>query len=79
MRRAGKEGKLAQRTLAERRAAAVSQGIITREEHEHLLHADRLRRDVIKVDDFPPDLSRGKPQEEPWPQDSKKRVAAASI
>jgi len=79
MRRAGREGKLAQATLAERRLAAVSQGIITREEHDHLLYADRLRRDVIKVDDFETDLSRGNRQEEPWQQDSKKRVAAASM
>src|SRR3954471_4248934 len=43
MRRAQKEGQLAQRTLAERRAAAVSQGVITQAEHDHLLRTDRLR------------------------------------
>ncbi|HUP30755.1 MAG TPA: DUF1974 domain-containing protein, partial [Usitatibacter sp.] len=80
LRRASKEGKLPQRTPAEQRVAAVAQGIITQEEHEHLLYSDRLRHDVIKVDDFEHDLSRGQKQEEPWQQqEAKKRIAAASM
>jgi hypothetical protein len=82
MRAAMKEGKLPQRTLVERRAAAVAQGIISLDEHDHMVYTDRLRRDVIKVDDFDHDLSRGARQEEPWQQqqqDSKKRAFVASI
>ena len=79
IRAAMKEGKLPQRLLAERRLAAVAQGIITQEEHDHLLYTDRLKRDVIKVDDFANDLSRGA-REEPWPQsEAKKQLAAASM
>jgi acyl-CoA dehydrogenase len=79
LRRAARDGKLAQRTSAEQRAAAVGLGIITQEEHDHLLYTDRLRHDVIKVDDFDHDLSRGAAQEQPWQPDSKKRIAAASM
>ena len=50
IRRAMKEGKLAQRTLAERRQSALAQGIIGQAELDHLIHTDQLRRDVIKVD-----------------------------
>ena len=73
VRTAQKEGKLPQRTLAERRLAALNQGILTKEEYEHLHYTDRLRRDVVKVDDHPFDLSRNS-QEEKWPQ-----KAAASM
>jgi acyl-CoA dehydrogenase len=80
MRKATKEGKLPQRTLAERRAAAIAAAIITREEHDHLLYTDRLRSDVIKVDDFEHELGRQAHREEPWQQaDSKIKVAAASM
>jgi acyl-CoA dehydrogenase len=80
LRRAFKEGKLPQRTPAEQRASAVSQGLITREEHEHLEYTDRLRRDVIKVDDFEHDLARGARPEDTWQQsEAKKRIAAASM
>jgi len=80
MRRAGKEGKLGQRTLAERRAAAVAQGIITQAELDHLVRTDRLRHDVIRVDDFAHDLSRGAQQEDAWqPTDPRRKVAAASL
>jgi acyl-CoA dehydrogenase len=79
VRKAQKEGKLAQRTLAERRLAALGQGIITQEEHEHLLYTDRLRRDVIKVDDFEHDLGRGQRGETWQHQDSKKKAAVASM
>ena len=80
IRAATKEGKLKQRQLGERRAAAVAQGIITQEEANHLDYTDRLRREVIMVDDHEHDLSRGaKAQEDSWQADSKKRVAAASM
>jgi acyl-CoA dehydrogenase len=69
LRAAQKEGKLPQRTLAERRDAAVKSGIIALAEFEHLVRTDRLRRAVIMVDDFPNDLSRSKPQEDGlWPR-----------
>ncbi|MBC8024156.1 MAG: acyl-CoA dehydrogenase [Burkholderiales bacterium] len=75
-----KEGKLPQRTLVERRAAAVAQGLITQQELDHLVYTDRLRREVVKVDDFDPDLSRGaKHAEEPWQADSRKKAAVASM
>jgi acyl-CoA dehydrogenase len=81
VRQALKEGKLPQKTLAERRASAVSQGIITQDEHDHLVYTDRLRREVIKVDDHEHDLSRGaKAQEEPWQQaEARKKAVAASM
>ena len=80
VRKAGKEGKLPQRTLAERRESAVQQGIITRDECDHLAYTDRLKRDVVKVDDFEHDLSRAAHREEPWQAaDTKKKVAAASM
>jgi acyl-CoA dehydrogenase len=73
MRRAAKEGKLAQRTLAERRAAALAAGIITQAELDHLNHTDRLRREVIRVDDFEHDLARGAAQgEAAWPEPRRK-------
>jgi acyl-CoA dehydrogenase len=69
LRAAQKEGKLPQRTAAERREAAVQAGIITLAEHEHLARTDRLKRAVIMVDDFPNDLSRHSAQENaPWPR-----------
>jgi hypothetical protein len=68
MRAAQKEGRLPQRTPAERREAAVKMGVITLPEHEHLVRTDRLKREVIMVDDFPTDLSRPKAQENAkWP------------
>jgi len=68
IRAAQKEGRLDQRTLPERRDAALKGGILTQEEFEHLARTDRLRRDVIMVDDFPTDLSRQPTQEKaPWP------------
>ncbi len=69
IRAAQKDGRLAQRTLAERRDAAVKGGIITLAEFEHLARTDRLRRAVIMVDDFPLDLSRQSCQENAqWPR-----------
>jgi len=84
LRKAGKEGKLPQRTLTERRAAAVTQGIITQEEHDHLNYTDRLRHDVVKVDDFEHELGRGarpaESQEETWQQtESRKKAVVASM
>jgi acyl-CoA dehydrogenase len=80
LRRAGKEGKLPQRTDAERWVAAAKQGIITQAELDHLVYTDRLRHDVIKVDDFEHDLARGARPEETWQStDSKKRAVAASL
>jgi acyl-CoA dehydrogenase len=80
IRAAMKEGKLPQRQLADRRAAAVQQGIITQEEHDHLVYTDRLRRDVIKVDDHEHDLSRGaKHGEDAWTDTRKKPAAVASL
>jgi len=79
IRRAMKEGKLGQRLLAERRAAALAQGIVTQSELDLLERADRLRRDVIRVDDFEHDLARGAGQEEPWQAPEAPRKAVASI
>jgi len=80
MREAGKAGKLPQRQLAERRQAALAQGIITEAEFDHLAYTDRLKRDVIKVDDFEHDLSRiPKTMEDAWQTSDKKKIAAASL
>jgi acyl-CoA dehydrogenase len=81
LRRAARDGKLAQRTEPERRAAAVKQGIITQAELDHLAYTDRLRHEVIKVDDFDHDLARpSAPPEETWQStDSKKKAAVASM
>jgi acyl-CoA dehydrogenase len=81
MRKATKEGLLTQRTVEERRAVALAQGIVTQADVDHLEYTDRLRRDVVKVDDFEHELGIGAhSQEEPWqPTDSKKKVAAASM
>jgi hypothetical protein len=47
----------------------VKGGIITLAEFEHLVRTDRLRREVIMVDDFPNDLSRQSRQENAqWPR-----------
>ena len=82
MRKAVKDGLLPQRTLAERRLAAVAQAIITQAEMEHLVYTDRLRREVIKVDDFENDLSRGtkREEEDSWQQtETKKKAVVASM
>ncbi len=69
LRAAQKEGRLPQRSAAERRDAAVKSGVITLAEFEQLVRTDRLRREVIMVDDFPTDLSRQPSQEKaPWPR-----------
>jgi acyl-CoA dehydrogenase len=69
LRAAQKEGRLPQRSAAERRDAAVKTGIITLAEFEHLVRTERLKREVIMVDDFPNDLSRPHATEEAqWPR-----------
>jgi acyl-CoA dehydrogenase len=78
VREATKAGKLPQRTLAERRQAALAQGVVTQAEYDHLVYTDRLKRDVIKVDDFEHDLSRPARQEDAW-QSDKKRALATSM
>ena len=61
-------------------ASAVQQGIITQEEHDHLVYTDRLRREVVKVDDHEPDLSRAAMHgEDSWQADSRKKAAVASF
>ena len=62
-------------------AAAVAQGIITQQELDHLVYTDRLRREVVKVDDFEPDLGRSskQPEGDPWQADSKKKAVVASM
>ena len=79
VRKAQKEGKLPQRTLGERRLAALNQQIVTQQEYDHLLYTDRLRRDVVKVDDFPIDLARHQSAEDSWQPDSHKKAAVASM
>jgi acyl-CoA dehydrogenase len=79
MRQAGKDGKLPQRVLAERRRAALEAGIITEAEFDHMIYTDRLKREVIKVDDFEHDLSRVPKTEEAWQPPDKKKIAAASM
>ena len=79
IRKAQKEGKLPQASIEERRRAALAQSIITPAELDHLAYTDRLRREVIQVDDFQHDLARGAKQEdEPW-QDSRRKAVAASM
>jgi acyl-CoA dehydrogenase len=80
IRRAVRERKLSEaRTAAETRAEAMQRGVITAEEHDHLAYAERLRREVVKVDDFDGATLGRAAQEETWPPDTKKKVAAASI
>ena len=70
---------LSQRTLAERRLAALNQQLITQDEYDHLMYTDRLRRDVIKVDDFEHELGREHKGEEQWQAESRKKAAVASL
>jgi acyl-CoA dehydrogenase len=76
MRDAQKEGKLPQRTLAERRLAALNQGLVTQAEYDHLVYTDRLRRDVIKVDDFEHDMGRAQGGDK-WQAEHKKAAVAS--
>ena len=77
-----KEGKLPQRTLAERRASArCSRSIVTQEEYDHLvLHGPPAARASIKVDDFEHgSLARDEAREDTWQADSRKKAAVASL
>ena len=79
IRKAQKEGRLALSPRGDRKAEALAAGVITQAEHDHLAYTERLRREVVRVDDFEHDLSRGARQEDPWQQDSRKKAVAASI
>jgi acyl-CoA dehydrogenase len=68
IRQAAREGKLRQHAVAERRLAALNQGVITQAEHDHLGYTDRIKREVIMVDDFPTDLSQSASKEAAWPK-----------
>jgi acyl-CoA dehydrogenase len=58
LRAAAKAGVLHGRTNDERRASALSQGIITADEAALLDRFKRVQRDCIMVDDFPRDIGR---------------------
>jgi acyl-CoA dehydrogenase len=58
LRAAAKAGVLHGRTNDERRASALSQGIITAEEAALLDRFKRVQRDCIMVDDFPREIGR---------------------
>ena len=58
LRAAAKAGVLHGRTREERRASALSQGIITADEAALLDRFQRVQRDCIMVDDFPRDIGR---------------------
>ena len=57
VRTAVKAGRVQGRTHADIVQAAVAAGIISAEEQIQLARAAQLRNEVIRVDDFPPDLS----------------------
>ena len=54
-----KAGRIKGKTPEETTAQAVQQGIISAAEMEMLAKAQALRREVIMVDDFPPDFGKG--------------------
>ncbi|RJX73603.1 acyl-CoA dehydrogenase [Vibrio sinensis] len=56
--RAAKEGKVARKgILSERLAQAIKEGVITEQECEQVMAADKLRYQAIQVDDFSHDFS----------------------
>ena len=77
LRRAQRDGKLAGRTAGDLRSQALAQGLVTAAELDLLERADRLRAEVIRVDDFGPDLGRDLHEEDSW-QPSRK-VAVVSM
>ena len=77
LRRAVREGTVRGRTPDDQRQHAVAQGIVTQAEIDLLARADRLRAEVVRVDDFGPDLGRDLHSEDSW-QPSRK-VAVASM
>jgi acyl-CoA dehydrogenase len=56
IRAAAKEGALLLRGREDETKLALELGVITREEFDALVEARALRREVIMVDDFPPDF-----------------------
>jgi hypothetical protein len=44
-----------------------------------MIYTDRLKREVIKVDDFEHDLSRVPKTEEAWQPPDKKKIVRASM
>lgn len=63
IRTAVKEGRLRLRGREDETRLALAQGVITPEEFEVLSEARALRREVIMVDDFPPDFGMAKKPE----------------
>ncbi len=57
LREAQKAGTIAGETPEALAKAGVEAGLLTADEHAQLARAERLRDEVIRVDDFPPDLS----------------------
>ena len=74
LRAAAKAGVLHGRTNDERRASALSQGIITVDEAALLDRFKRVQRDCIMVDDFPHDIGRnvatGDPEASKWQKEA---------
>ncbi|MBX9631490.1 MAG: acyl-CoA dehydrogenase [Burkholderiales bacterium] len=74
LRAAAKAGVLHGRTNDERRASALSQGIITVDEAALLDRFKRVQRDCIMVDDFPHDIGRnvatGDPEAGKWQKEA---------
>jgi acyl-CoA dehydrogenase len=77
LRRAVREGQVRGRTAEDQRQHALVLGLLTASELDLLARADRLRAEVIRVDDFGPDLGRDQHEEDSW-QPSRK-VAVASM
>jgi acyl-CoA dehydrogenase len=78
LRRAVRDGRLREGPAADVRDTALRLGIVTQQEHEQLARAERLRRDVVKVDDFDAATIGGIAQEDAWPQADPKKVRAAA-
>jgi acyl-CoA dehydrogenase len=57
LREAQKAGQIAGETADALVKAGVAAGLLTADEHAQLARAARLRDEVIRVDDFPPDLA----------------------
>jgi len=80
LRRATRDGQLREGPAADVRDTALRLGVITQQEHDQLARAERLRRDVVKVDDFDAASMARAAQEETWqPSDPRKKRAAASM
>jgi len=58
IRGAVKAGRIKGKTFEETKVQAVQQGIISIAEMDMLVKARALRREVIMVDDFPPDFGK---------------------